>query len=163
MGTVSAIDVEDVVWQRIDEQATVGEVRRTVARLAGSIGISEARVAEISVAVSELATNSVLHATGGVALVRCRRNDEARVVELIVIDSGPGIDAKTAEQLFQPFFTTKSSGMGLGLSICKSIIEAHGGQLTVASREPQGAVFRVELPRHRHARKSAGRLGRRAG
>jgi len=45
--------------------------------------------------------------------------------------------------------------MGLGLSICKSIIEAHGGQLTVASREPRGAVFRVELPRHRHARKSA--------
>jgi len=88
---------------------------------------------------------------------------QADSVVITVADSGPGIDAKTAEQLFQPFFTTKSSGMGLGLSICKSIIEAHGGQLTVASREPQGAVFRVELPRHRHARKSAGRLGRRAG
>jgi len=113
MGTVSAIDVEDVVWQRIDEQATVGEVRRTVARLAGSIGISEARVAEISVAVSELATNSVLHATGGVALVRCRRNDEGRVVELIVIDSGPGID-DVSTAMRDGVSTAGTLGIGLG-------------------------------------------------
>ena len=68
---------------------------------------------------------------------------------ITVADTGPGIDSKLAEQLFKPFFTTKSSGMGLGLPICKSIIEAHEGKLTVASREPHGAVFRVELPRHR--------------
>ena len=68
---------------------------------------------------------------------------------ITVADSGPGIDSKVAEQLFKPFFTTKSSGMGLGLPICKSIIEAHQGKLTVASREPHGAVFRIELPRHR--------------
>ena len=74
--------------------------------------------------------------------------DQTDSVVITVADSGPGFDAKTAGQLFQPFFTTKSSGMGLGLPICKSIIEAHGGQLTVASREPHGAVFRIELPRH---------------
>ena len=71
--------------------------------------------------------------------------DQADSVVITVADSGPGFDAKAGEQLFKPFFTTKSSGMGLGLSICKSIIEAHGGQLTVASREPRGAVFRIEL------------------
>ena len=75
--------------------------------------------------------------------------DQADSVVITVADSGPGFDSKVAEQLFKPFFTTKSSGMGLGLPICKSIIEAHGGKLTVASREPRGAVFRVELPRHR--------------
>ena len=76
--------------------------------------------------------------------------DQPNSIVITVSDSGPGFDVKTAEQLFQPFFTTKSSGMGLGLSICKSIIEAHGGQLTAASREPRGAVFRLDLPRHRH-------------
>ena len=81
--------------------------------------------------------------------------DQADSVVITVADSGPGFDAKVGEQLFKPFFTTKSSGMGLGLPICKSIIEAHGGQLTVASREPRGAVFRIELPRHRHDLKFA--------
>ena len=69
--------------------------------------------------------------------------DQSDSVVITVADSGPGFDAKVGEQLFKPFFTTKSSGMGLGLPICKSIIEAHSGQLTVASREPRGAVFRV--------------------
>jgi signal transduction histidine kinase len=74
--------------------------------------------------------------------------DKTDFVVITVADSGPGFDSKVAEQLFKPFFTTKSSGMGLGLAICKSIIEAHQGKLTVASREPHGTVFRIELPRH---------------
>ena len=77
--------------------------------------------------------------------------DQADSVLITVADSGPGFDLKVAEQLFKPFFTTKSSGMGLGLPICKSVIEAHNGNLTVASREPRGSVFRIVLPRHRHA------------
>ena len=76
--------------------------------------------------------------------------DRDDLVVVTVADTGPGFNSKVAAQLFKPFFTTKSSGMGLGLPICKSIIEAHQGKLTVASREPHGAVFRVELPRHRH-------------
>ena len=75
--------------------------------------------------------------------------DQDDTVVIKVADTGPGFDSKVAAQLFKPFFTTKSSGMGLGLPICKSIIEAHQGTLTVASREPHGAVFRIELPRHR--------------
>ena len=76
--------------------------------------------------------------------------DQADSVVITVADSGPGFDSKVAEELFKPFFTTKSSGMGLGLPICKSVIEAHNGKLTVASREPRGAVFRIVLPRARH-------------
>ena len=87
----------------------------------------------------------------GARMLRIETNiDQDDSVVITVADSGPGFDSKVAEQLFKPFFTTKSSGMGLGLPICKSIIEAHEGQLTVASREPHGAVFRIELPRHRH-------------
>jgi len=76
--------------------------------------------------------------------------DQSDSVVMTVADSGPGFDPKIVAQLFDPFFTTKSSGMGLGLSICKSIIEAHGGRLTADSHDPHGAVFRVELPRHRY-------------
>ena len=73
--------------------------------------------------------------------------DEAVIT---VADTGPGFDAEVAEQIFKPFFTTKSSGMGLGLSICQTIVEAHKGRLTAASRDPRGAVFRIVLPRHWH-------------
>jgi signal transduction histidine kinase len=75
--------------------------------------------------------------------------DQADSVLITVADSGPGFDAKAGEQLFKPFFTTKSSGMGLGLSICKSIIEAHDGRLTAVLAEPRGTEFRITLPRSR--------------
>jgi signal transduction histidine kinase len=76
--------------------------------------------------------------------------DQADSVLITVADSGPGFDSKVAEQIFKPFFTTKSSGMGLGLPICKSVIETHNGELTVASRGPCGSVFRIVLPRDGH-------------
>jgi signal transduction histidine kinase len=61
-------------------------------------------------------------------------------------DTGPGMSAETLEHVFDPFFTTKPGGMGMGLAICKSIIEAHGGQLTASSRPGEGATFRIVLP-----------------
>jgi two-component system sensor kinase FixL len=66
--------------------------------------------------------------------------------EITVADSGPGIAPELAERLFQPFATTKKTGMGLGLSISRDIIEAHEGGLTVAPRPSGGTVFRVSLP-----------------
>jgi signal transduction histidine kinase len=61
-------------------------------------------------------------------------------------DSGPGIDLDVLNRLFEPFVTTKSSGMGMGLSICRSIVEAHGGRLSAAPVTPHGAAFEVMLP-----------------
>lgn len=57
-----------------------------------------------------------------------------------------GLDPVHQDRLFEPFFTTKPHGMGLGLLICRSIVEAHGGRLTMAGRLPQGAVCRILLP-----------------
>ena len=66
-------------------------------------------------------------------------------VRISVSDTGPGIGIPDAERVFEPFYTTKATGMGMGLSICHSIIEAHGGTLQVLRNEPRGAVFQFEL------------------
>ena len=58
-----------------------------------------------------------------------------------VSDTGAGVDAQDFERIFNPFFTTKLGGMGMGLSICRSIIEAHDGQLWAGPNTPRGTVF----------------------
>lgn len=63
-----------------------------------------------------------------------------------VADTGPGLASETARRLFEPFFTTKPHGMGMGLSICHSIVEAHGGKLSASPNEPRGTVFQFTLP-----------------
>ena len=67
-------------------------------------------------------------------------------VLITVQDSGPGIASDQLDLIFKSFFTTKPGGMGVGLSICKTIVEAHGGQLTVAHGDPVGMVFTIDLP-----------------
>lgn len=68
------------------------------------------------------------------------------LVEVSVADTGPGIAPEIADQLFQPFITTKRYGMGVGLSISRSIVESHGGQLVVSPNEGGGTVFRFTMP-----------------
>lgn len=77
--------------------------------------------------------------------IRIERSGENALVS--VIDTGPGIDADVASQLFQPFVTTKRHGMGVGLSISRTIIEAHGGRIWAEPSMGGGAVFRFTLPR----------------
>jgi PAS domain S-box-containing protein len=74
------------------------------------------------------------------------RNEGANAILVEVRDSGRGFQAATAERIFEPFFTTKPDGMGMGLSISRSIVVGHGGRLWAAPNEPRGAVFRFALP-----------------
>jgi signal transduction histidine kinase len=67
-------------------------------------------------------------------------------VMVSVADSGAGIGSQDVDRIFNPLFTTKSNGMGMGLSICRSIIEAHGGRLWVTRDTPRGTVFQFVLP-----------------
>jgi signal transduction histidine kinase len=74
--------------------------------------------------------------------------DDARQLILSVTDSGIGISAETANRLFNAFFTTKSNGLGMGLSICRSIVEAHGGRMFASPNDGPGATFQFSLPLH---------------
>jgi PAS domain S-box-containing protein len=81
-------------------------------------------------------------------LVIGSHQDETHRVLVTVTDTGVGISADNADRLFNAFFTTKSSGMGMGLSICRSIIEAHGGRMSAANNVGPGARFQFTLPLH---------------
>jgi C4-dicarboxylate-specific signal transduction histidine kinase len=84
--------------------------------------------------------------TGPRNLVISAEQDRTDDVLVAVRDSGPGIDAADLERVFEAFYTTKSSGVGMGLSICRSIIAAHGGRLWAEPNQPSGAAFQFTLP-----------------
>jgi hypothetical protein len=112
------------------------------------------RIAVNRVQLQQVIANLVMNAVDAMSAVV----DRARVLRLktgvdasgalliAVEDTGIGIDPGDFDRIFDPFYTTKSHGMGMGLSISRSIVEIHGGRLTVARGEPHGAVFQVALP-----------------
>ena len=68
------------------------------------------------------------------------------MIELTVTDSGPGIDEEMLDKIFQPFISTRKAGLGMGLAINRTIVEAHRGRLWAENSPDQGAVFRITLP-----------------
>jgi signal transduction histidine kinase len=78
-------------------------------------------------------------------IVSSEQNEENKVT-IAVSDSGEGLDAANLDHVFDAFFTTKPDGMGMGLAISRTIIEAHGGRLWATSNSPRGAVFQFTLP-----------------
>jgi len=84
-------------------------------------------------------------AAGARELSISTEQDQAGVL-VAVRDTGPGIDPTNLERVFEAFYTSKSTGTGMGLAICRSIIDAHGGRLWAEANEPRGAVFQFTLP-----------------
>lgn len=95
---------------------------------------------------------------GGLISVRARREAGGNRIVIEVSDTGPGIDAETMPRIFEPFFSTKSAGRGMGLAAIRGIVENHGGEIRAESRPGGGATFTVELPASAERRKSIRQL-----
>ena len=88
--------------------------------------------------------------TGARELIISTEQSPTNSIVVGVRDSGPGIDPEHLDRVFEAFYTTKSSGVGMGLSICRSIIHAHGGRLWAQPNKPRGAAFQFTLPAERN-------------
>lgn len=151
-GERSLEDVRDVV----DDVVQVVEVAlpqgvRVVRALDKDVPSVRANASELHQVVLNLVKNAVealAAANGGTIMVAARRADagDSRGVVIEVRDDGPGIPDDVQRRLFEPFFTTKRRGTGLGLSLSKGIVEAHGGELRLASVVGSGTTFTLWLP-----------------
>jgi signal transduction histidine kinase len=92
------------------------------------------------------ATEAMSQINGGHRELLIETQLEANCVLAAVRDSGPGLSQVDLERVFEAFYTTKSSGLGMGLSICRSIVEANGGRLWAAANAPKGATFQFTVP-----------------
>jgi signal transduction histidine kinase len=85
-------------------------------------------------------------AEGSRELLITTARDGSGSIVVSLRDTGPGLDPTKVDRLFEPLYTTKPEGMGMGLAICRSIVEAHGGRLWATANEPRGAIFQFTLP-----------------
>ena len=146
------VDVNLKITQVIELAAD--EIRRNgiVSRTELAEGLP--RVEGDRVQLQQVLLNLILNAIDAMSPIRDRareltivsRRDGPDAVLVEVRDTGPGLEPGHAERLFEPFFTTKAEGLGIGLSISRSIVEAHDGRLWAESNRPHGAVFRFSLP-----------------
>jgi C4-dicarboxylate-specific signal transduction histidine kinase len=149
---------------RLDLNAAIGEVIELTrgeavkngvsvrAQLADGLPLIHGDRVQLQQVVLNLIINAV-EAMSGVSegardlLVSTGKVDSGGVL-VSVMDSGPGLDSASLERLFDAFYTTKAGGLGMGLSICRSIIDAHGGRLWPSANIPRGAILQFFLPEH---------------
>jgi C4-dicarboxylate-specific signal transduction histidine kinase len=91
------------------------------------------------------AADAMAEVNGHREIILGTSSNEDGGVMVTVEDRGPGITPEASDRLFEPFFTTKNEGMGLGLSIARTIAEAHGGSLSASSADPEGTVFKLTI------------------
>jgi PAS domain S-box-containing protein len=122
-------------------------------KLATGLPLIEADRIQLQQVILNLILNAVEALSGideGAREMRISTEREASNGVLVIVrDFGPGLDPQSADRLFEALYTTKPGGLGMGLAICRSIIEAHGGRLWATANEPRGAVFQFTLPLER--------------
>jgi PAS domain S-box-containing protein len=153
--TMARFDVNDAVLDVI--ALTRNElVRHDVllqTQLATGLPLIEGDRVQLQQVILNLILNAVEAMSGiddGAREVRISTGREASDAVLVTVrDFGPGLDPQSVDYLFKAFYTTKSGGLGMGLAICRSIIQSHGGRLWATANEPRGAVFQFTLPLER--------------
>jgi PAS domain S-box-containing protein len=151
-GERTALDLNDLLRQVLT--IAHGELESHQVSLQIDMGDRLPRVMGDRVPLQQVFLNLIMNAVEAMAAVSNRPRvltasseiDETHRVLIKLKDSGTGIDPNDMERIFDAFFTTKSNGMGLGLAICRSIVEAHGGRLWASAAIPHGSVFHVALP-----------------
>jgi len=133
---------------------TQTELYRNGISLRTQLSDSLPRVVADRIQLQQVLLNLILNAVESMAgtsdperdLLIITEPDDARYLRVVVSDSGPRLAPDNIPPLFEAFYTTKPGGMGMGLSICRSIVEAHGGQIWAKPNEPHGAVFEFTIP-----------------
>jgi PAS domain S-box-containing protein len=134
-------------------EITARQIRSHKAKLVITLDDEVASVSADRIQIQQVIINFLVNAAQAMAesgvrersiFLQSKTNED--LVEIEVADTGPGIKSDNAEQLFNAFYTTKETGMGMGLSISKTIVEAHGGAISAANRNGGGAVFTFTLP-----------------
>ena len=141
----NALDLEDVLRLAARSFAAEDPESSTRLRVKAEPGVRLTGDGDLLVqALLNLLKNAVEASPSTSVWVEGRRNKKR--VEIRVRDEGPGIPPEAITRIFEPFYTTKGKGMGIGLFLAKKIVEAHGGTIEAQSREGAGAEFRIELP-----------------
>lgn len=147
--------------KEVDLNEVIAEALDLVSGLAHARGVAvenippaePLRVRGDRIQLQQVLLNLILNATDAMAtLDQSRRRVTVQAArdrdfaQIEIVDNGPGIVAGKSDEIFEPFYTTKPNGMGMGLSIARTIVEAHDGRISVENRVGQGAAFRIRLP-----------------
>jgi signal transduction histidine kinase/ABC-type uncharacterized transport system substrate-binding protein len=142
-------DLNDQVIEVVKFLSTLAISREI--KLLSELTENPLRITGDPIQLQQVLSNLVLNAMDAVAdttrverAVTVKTTQDRRFAEVCIADTGPGVPAEAAERIFDPFFSTKEHGMGMGLSIARTIVAAHDGQIQVENRN--GAVFRIRLP-----------------
>jgi signal transduction histidine kinase len=107
------------------------------------------------VQLQQVILNLIMNAIEGMSATACQprvlnlssQNDQTGYTLISIADTGVGFDPTVSDRIFEPFFSTKPEGIGMGLSICRSIVDAHGGRLWASPNSPYGSIFCFTVPR----------------
>jgi PAS domain S-box-containing protein len=149
---LAKLDIDDVIGQVL--AISRGELLRHKVVLRTELASRERPVLGDRVQLQQVLLNLMMNSVEAMSGVTERTRElsvsstlaEPGSVLVVVEDTGTGLDPAITERMFQPFFTTKPDGLGMGLAICRSIVEAHGGRLWVSPRVPHGADVRFTVP-----------------
>jgi signal transduction histidine kinase len=144
------LDIGEVITETI--ALTRGEIQKNGISLETKLADDLPQVRGDRIQLQQVVMNLVMNAVEAMRNVDGERKlqisteEQEDAVSLTVRDSGPIINSESLDRFFEAFYSTKPSGMGIGLSICRSIVEAHGGQIWATANEPRGAALHLILP-----------------
>jgi C4-dicarboxylate-specific signal transduction histidine kinase len=146
------VDINEAVRELVE--LTRGEAAKNGVSVLTAFGESLPLVLGDRVQLQQVMLNLIVNAleamsttsTGPRELLISTTADSSNSVAIAMQDSGPGLCPAEVNRVFDPFYTTKENGLGMGLAICRSIVEAHGGRLWTSASAPRGAVFQLVLP-----------------